>query len=153
MLLPFKNVHKRYFFENDLLIHLNILKAKVKDIPIPSRYGDEKSSMRVHRIMISFPWLLALRFANRIYTKYILYEFSVIGLFYFVGLLLMGFGLVFGGLHWVKSIYTGIIATTGTVMIAVLPIIIGFQLFLQAIVMEIQESNVDRIKLKKKNCD
>lgn len=140
-LLPFNRIHDRYFFENDLLIHINVLGAKVKDVSMPSRYGSEKSSLKVSRILFTFPWLFVKRFVYRVYTKYVLYDFSVIGLFYFLGLILMLFGSGFGAYHWIKSIYTGVVATTGTVMIAVLPIIIGFQLFLQAIVMEINECN------------
>ena len=140
-LLPFENIHNRYFFENDMLIRLNVLGARVRDVSMPSRYGDEKSSLKVSKILISFPWLFIKRFVQRVYTKYVLYDFSVIGLFYFLGAFFMLFGTCFGAYHWVKSIHTGVVATTGTVMIAVLPIIIGFQLFLQAIVMEINDCN------------
>ena len=55
-----------------------------------------------------------------------------------MGLLLMAFGVMFGAYHWALSILSDSPATTGTVMISVLPIILGFQLFLQAIVLEIQ---------------
>ena len=140
-LMPFERIHNRYFFENDMLIHLNVLGGKVKDVSMPSRYGAEKSSLKISRILFTFPWLFIKRFVYRVYTKYVLFEFSAIGLFYFLGLLLMFFGGWFGAYHWIKSIQTGVLATTGTVMIAVLPIIIGFQLFLQAIVMEINECN------------
>ena len=138
-LLPVKSLHNRYFFENDILIQMNIIEAKVKDISMPSKYGNEKSSMKVQVILLTFPYLLFKRFILRIYKKYILFKFSVIGLFYFSGLLLLIFGTLFGLHGWIESIVTGTPATTGTVMIATLPIIIGFQLFLQAIVLEIEE--------------
>lgn len=139
-LLPFDKFHKRYFFENDMLVHLNILDARVCDVPIGARYADEKSSLKVWKILLSFPTLLVKRFFKRIYKKYVLYDFSVIGFFYIVGLILLLFGSLFGAYGWFKSIWTGLVATTGTVMIAVLPIILGFQLFLQAIVLEVQET-------------
>jgi dolichol-phosphate mannosyltransferase len=132
-------LHARYFFENDMLINLNINRARVCDVNIPARYGDEKSSLKISKILFSFPGLLVRRFLKRVYKKYILYDFSVIGFFYIVGLALMTFGTLFGAYHWIRSAYSGVVATTGTVMIAVLPIILGFQLFLQAIVLEIQE--------------
>ncbi|MFZ3091294.1 MAG: glycosyltransferase family 2 protein [Nitrospirota bacterium] len=138
--LPLDLLHARYFFENDMLINLNIKDAKVRDVSMPSRYGDEKSSLKIRKILLSFPSLFLIRFIRRIYFKYILYDFSVIGLFYVLGSILLLFGAIFGAYAWTKSILTGIVTTTGTVMISVLPIIIGFQLFLQAIVLEVQES-------------
>ena len=40
----------------------------------------------------------------------------------------------------ILSVMTAHVATTGTVMLAVLPLILGFQLILQAIVLDIQAS-------------
>jgi len=58
----------------------------------------------------------------------------------FVGAILMLFGTAFGIYHWVESAVSGIPTTTGTVMIAVLPLIIGFQMLLQALSIEVQSS-------------
>jgi len=135
--IDLEKIHKRYFFENDLLINLNIASAKVVDVSMPAKYGDEESSMSISRVLFTFPALLIHRFFRRVYIKYVLRDFSVIGLFYFAGTYLMGFGVVFGIYHWIVSIASQIPATTGTVMIAVLPITLGFQLFLQAIVAEV----------------
>lgn len=49
-----------------------------------------------------------------------------------LGLLLMLFGGVFGAYEWLESGRTGIPASTGTVMIAILPVILGFQLLLSS---------------------
>ena len=46
------------------------------------------------------------------------------------GLALATFGVIFGAISWWRSALTDIPATTGTVMIATLPIILGFQLLL-----------------------
>jgi hypothetical protein len=54
-----------------------------------------------------------------------------------LGLLLMTLGSLWGMYYWYISIAYGLIATTGTVMLAALPIILGFQLLLQAIVLDI----------------
>ena len=137
--LDLDSFHKRYFFENEMLVHLNICRARVRDVSIPAKYGDEKSSLKIWKILFSFPWLLLKRFIRRIYFRYILYDFSVIGIFYVMGSILLVWGTMFGAYAWTKSIVTGIVTTTGTVMIAVLPFIIGFELFLQAIVMEVQQ--------------
>jgi hypothetical protein len=48
------------------------------------------------------------------------------------------FGTAWGAWHWTASFRTGVPATTGTVMIAVLPIMLGVQLLLQAATLDIQ---------------
>ena len=59
-----------YFFENDMLVHLNVLGARVVDVPLPARYADEVSSMRISRVLISFPVRLFCRFWWRILESY-----------------------------------------------------------------------------------
>jgi hypothetical protein len=75
----------------------------------------------------------------RFYAKYILRDFSPIALFVLVGLPLFVWGLLFGMWSWWDHGSRGVIASTGTVMVSVLPFLVGFQLLLQAIVLDIQE--------------
>ncbi len=138
--LDFKNIHRGYFFENDMLIALNSQKLRVRDVPIPACYGDEDSHLNPFKVVIIFPILFIPRFWRRIYQKYVLRDFSPIALFLFLGILLLTWGILFGAYHWLLSIITNRAATTGTVMLAVLPLILGFQLILQAIVLDIQET-------------
>jgi glycosyltransferase involved in cell wall biosynthesis len=138
--LDLRRIHNRYFFENDMLIALNFHNARVADVAIPARYGTEHSNLNPFRAGVTFPLLFLPRFWRRIYQKYVLRDFSPIALFLFMGLLLLGWGVVFGAYHWVLSVATDHVATTGTVMLAVLPLILGFQLILQAIVLDIQET-------------
>jgi glycosyltransferase involved in cell wall biosynthesis len=133
-------IHRRYFFENDMLIALNFHNARVRDVAIPARYGDEESKLNPFHAGMTFPLLFIPRFWRRIYQKYVLRDFSPIALFLFMGLLLFAWGVAFGAYHWALSILTEHVATTGTVMLAVLPLILGFQLILQAIVLDIQET-------------
>lgn len=133
-------IHKCYFFENDMLVQLNIHNCKVKDIPMPAIYGQEKSGIRITSILIAFLRLLLQRFLYRVYQKYVLRDFSPIALFLGMGSLLLGWGVGFGIYHWIKSMLTHVQASTGTVMLAVLPLILGFQLVLEAIVLDIHET-------------
>jgi len=52
----------------------------------------------------------------------------------------MGWGVGFGIYLWIKSILTHVQTSTGTVMLAVLPLILGFQLVLEALVLDIHET-------------
>ena len=138
--LDLGKLHHRYFFENDMLIALNFNNARVVDVAIPARYGTEHSNLNPFKAGITFPLLFIPRLCRRIYQKYILRDFSPIALFLIMGLLLFGWGFIFGAYHWILSVATNHVATTGTVMLAVLPLILGFQLVLQAIVLDIQET-------------
>jgi hypothetical protein len=67
-------------------------------------------------------------------------DFGLIGLLAIVGFVFTLFGTLFGLYHWVQSSSSGIPATTGTVMIAVVPLILGIQMLLQALSLEVQSS-------------
>lgn len=139
-LLNLDAIHKRFFFENDMLIHLNFFSCRVKDISIPALYGDEKSDISFFKVSVTFPLLLLRRFFRRVYQKYVLRDFSPIALFLFLGLILFGWGALFGVYLWIESQITGHLTPTGTIMLSLLPLILGFQLLLQAIVLDIQET-------------
>jgi glycosyltransferase involved in cell wall biosynthesis len=138
--LDLERLAQGFFFENDLLIHLNVLGCRVKDVAIPARYGDEHSALRVNRVLLTFPFYLALGFCTRIWEKYVLRDFSPIAVFWLVGIPLTVFGGLFGMGTWVHSLCSGQAAATGTVMLSVLPFLLGFELILQAIILEIRES-------------
>jgi hypothetical protein len=67
-------------------------------------------------------------------------DFGLIGFLAIAGTLFTLFGTLFGFYHWVQSADSGIPATTGTVMIAVVPLILGLQMLLQALSLEVQSS-------------
>lgn len=138
--LPHDKIAHDFFFENDMLIHLNIQGVRVKDVPIPARYGDEESDLRIWKVLLTFPPRLLYGLWRRIWQKYVLRDFSPIAVFWLLGAPLLLFGLCSGLYHWALSLYTGRAAPTGTVMLSVLPFLIGFELILQAIVLEIRES-------------
>jgi len=138
--LSLETLARRYFFENDMLVNLNIYRHRVKDIAMPAIYGNHPSFLKVRRIVLSFPVYLFTRFWYRIYQKYVLRDFSPIALFLLSGLPLVLWGTVFGGYVWWRAIHTGTLTTTGTVMLAVLPFLVGFELILQAMILDINES-------------
>jgi glycosyltransferase involved in cell wall biosynthesis len=140
-LLPLDKISKRYFFESDLLFRLNILTARVVDVPMHARYADEVSSMRPLREIPRFAFSHMRNFAKRIFYNYFIRNFSLASLELALGVLLLLFGVVYGFANW----GTVAPATAGTVMVAALPIIIGFQLLLAFINYDIQ--SVPRIAL------
>jgi glycosyltransferase involved in cell wall biosynthesis len=138
--LNLNKIHKGYFFENDMLVQLNLNSFRVKDISIPARYGDEESDIKLINTSIMFPMLFIKRFLYRIYHKYILIDFSPIALFLILGLIFFLWGVLFGTYTWIKAIITDSHTPLGTLMLVVVPLILGFQLLLQALVLDIQET-------------
>lgn len=139
--LDLKKISEGYFFENSMLVELNIIGAKVADVSIPAKYEDEKSKLKIKKIVIPFVFKMFTSFNRRIFYKYFLRGVHPIFIFLFSGTILFLWGLTFGIIKWHQAIVSGVQTATGTVMLAVLPFLMGFELLLWAIVMDIQEGN------------
>lgn len=142
--LDLDNLAKRYFFESDMLINLNIENAVVVDVEIPAKYGNEESSLSVTKTLFGFPPKLFKGLCKRIFLKYFIYDFNMLSVYLVFGLPMVLFGAGWGIAKWIEAIITNVEATTGTVMLAVLPIILGTQFLLQAI--QIDMNNIPRKK-------
>jgi len=139
-LLPYldaEKIEKRYFFENDLLFRLGLLRAVVQEVPMVAVYGDETSNLSVSRSLFSFPLKFFVRFLKRIFYRYFLRDFNAASLLLVLGTLAMAWGAVFGAIKWYVAESAGVTATSGTVMLAGLPIILGFQMVLYAVLYDI----------------
>lgn len=132
-------IDKDYFFETSMLMQLNKIKALVLDIPIPAKYDNQLSNISLMSTLFKFPWKLLRGLFKRIGYQYFLFDFTATSVYLLMGVPALLFGITWGIIQWVHSIKTGIIATSGTVLIAVLPIIIGIQLIIQAISLDIND--------------
>ncbi|MEO0036120.1 MAG: hypothetical protein RLZZ501_2143 [Pseudomonadota bacterium] len=128
----------RYFFESDMLIELGIAGRAVADVAIPARYGDEVSSLSIARVLVEFPPLLLKGFLRRLLIRHFVADFTLVAVYLLVGLPLLLFGVGLGAEQWLRSIETGVTRSAGTVMLAAMPTILGFQLLLQAIALDVQ---------------
>lgn len=128
--LPIEKIDNRFFFENDMLFRLNIIRAVVQDVPMYSEYGSEKSNLSILRVLTQFPFKYMNRLTKRIFYNYFLRDFNIGSLELVMTTIFFLFGFIFGGIHWIFSIETLHPATAGTVLLAGLPIILGFQSFL-----------------------
>lgn len=139
-LIDYDAASSDYFFENDMLARLNVIGARVVDVSTASKYGDETSKLLIRQVIVSFPLRLLQRFWWRVVRRHLVWDFGAIGALSLAGLLLLAFGVVFGSYHWWESIATRVPATTGTVMLAVLPIVVAIQMLLQALILEVGDS-------------
>lgn len=128
-----------YQFENDMLIHLNIADVWARDIPVPAVYGEEVSGMKMSKVVPAISRLLFRGFWRRIMLKYVLYSFSPVALFLFVGMFLFAFGSAFG--LWVLGEALGNqVPSAATVMAAAAPLLTGIHFMVNALMLDIQES-------------
>ncbi len=140
--MDFASIHPRYFFESSMLLELGLQRAVVRDVFIPARYNGERSSLSELDSFLRFPPLLIKGFLKRFFIQYLVRDFSAVTLFVIFGIPLILFGFIFGLVQWARSAQAGIPATPGTVMLAMLPFILGWQFIMQALIMDIQ--NVPR---------
>ena len=125
--LPLDKLEKRYFFETDMLFRLNTLRAVVKDIPMDSVYADEESNLKIGKVLHEFLKKHASRLWRRYVYNYFVRDFNVGTLYSLFGVLLLTVGTTFGAMHWLDSALSKHPATSGTVMLAALPVLIGIQ--------------------------
>lgn len=136
--LPLERLSQRYFFETDMLFRLGILRAVVADFPMKARYGDERSNLRISRILGSFLRGHIRNTVKRFFYNYLLRGFSIATVQVGLGLPLICGGSVFGVWQWYVHAQQNISASSGTVMLAALPVVIGAQLLLSALNYDIQ---------------
>jgi dolichol-phosphate mannosyltransferase len=126
-----KRVSQRFFFETDLLYHLSTLRAVVRDVPMPARYGGEVSNLRIGAIVGPFALKHVRNFLQRVLGQYFVRDFNAASLEMVFGIFLMLFGVGYAT-HYMSVRHTTA-ASAGVVMAAALPIMLGAQLLMQAL--------------------
>lgn len=140
-LLPavnWKNFANCYFFEISVLCEFGLKRGTIAEMEMDTIYGRESSSLSIMRTLFAFPSKLAWLFLRRILLQYFIFDINLGSLYILLGFALSGFGAGFAIFEWVESALTNIPRTTGTVMLAVLPFLMGFQLLLNALLYDVQ---------------
>lgn len=128
--LPFEKISSRYYFETDMLFRLNTLRAVVVDIPMDAKYGEEISNLKISKIIPEFAVKHVRNCLKRLFYNYYLRDLSLASIELPIGVILLLFGVVYGGYHWQQSAATGVPAPAGTVMLSALPVLMGMQLII-----------------------
>ena len=131
--LPLDKLDRGYFFESDMLFRLYTIRAVVRDVPMPARYAGEPSSLRIGRVAAVFPLKYARSTLKRIFYAYFLRDFNGGSLQLCLGTLIAAAGIALGASYWVHSATSGVPTTSGQVMLAALPILVGAQLLIGAL--------------------
>ena len=135
-------LYPRYGFPNDMLVHLNVQNARVRDVPSRPIYDvGERSGIRLRSVVPRISWLLFKRFWWRMGQKYVIRDFHPLVFFYVFGVVMLGLGLVLGLVELVLRIAGNAITPATIVLVAVL-VIAGLQMTLFAMWFDM-EANKD----------
>lgn len=144
-LMNFHLLDRRYFFEISLLVQLNVVRAVAVDVPIPAIYADENSSLNPMRALMTFPGKLLGGFLHRIWWRYFIYDINIVSVFLVVGLFMFVGGGIFGAWRWSANFEQGVNQSAGTVALAMLPMLLGFQMLLQAMVLDVMDKPAEPV--------
>jgi dolichol-phosphate mannosyltransferase len=136
--LPLQKVDPTYFFETSMLSHLYVLGAVVKEVPMPARYAGEPSSLSIPRIIRQFPGRLLWSLLRRLALKNFVYDFNLESFHLLAGLPMLLAGMLYGGYHWIWYSSRNLAAPSGTVVLSALLIMLGMQLLVSAVNLDLQ---------------
>jgi glycosyltransferase involved in cell wall biosynthesis len=140
--LDLDRVYTRYGFPNDLLVHLNVINARVRDVPSRPIYNvGERSGIKLRKVVPRISWLLLKGFFWRMREKYVIRDFHPLVFFYLFGIVATVAGLGLGIAETVLRIMGHGIPTATIVLVALL-LIAGSQFTLFAMWFDM-ESNKD----------
>ncbi len=145
--LPLERISTRYFFESDMLFHLNLMRAVVIDVPMDAKYGDETSNLRLVDSVFEFAFKHMRNYFRRITYGYYLRDFTLASIELPLGSALCIFGFVVGLKSWIHSMNDGIPTQPGTLILIAMSFLSGLQLLLGFFAFDI--SNTPREPISK----
>jgi glycosyltransferase involved in cell wall biosynthesis len=141
-LLDLDRIYRKYGFPNDMLVHLNVWNARVRDIPSRPIYGvGEKSGIKVRKVVPRISWLLVKGFFWRMREKYVIRDFHPLVFFYMLGFVMTFLGLALGIFETVLR-FMGNGIPVATIVLVALLLISGSQFVLFCMWFDM-ESNKD----------
>ncbi|HEX2346137.1 MAG TPA: glycosyltransferase family 2 protein [Gaiellaceae bacterium] len=140
--LDLGRLYPRYGFPNDMLVHLNVQNARVRDVASRPIYGiGEQSGIKLRSVVPRISWLLFKAFWWRMGQKYVIRDFHPLVFFYSFGLLMLTAGFLIGLEQLILRIAGNAITPGSGVLVAVL-LIAGLQMTLFAMWFDM-EANKD----------
>jgi glycosyltransferase involved in cell wall biosynthesis len=114
-------MYPRYGYPNDMLVRLNVLRARVVDVAsVPVYDVGEVSGLKIRRVLFTMSWLLLKRFFWRLWKLYVVRDFHPLVIFFMLGMVSLTLGTVFGltliGLYIGGATVTGATATLVSIL-------------------------------------
>ena len=141
-LLDLDRIYTRYGYPNDMLVHLNVWNARVRDVPSRPIYGiGERSGIRLRKVVPKISWLLFKGFCWRMFQKYVIRDFHPLVFFYTAGVVSWIIGVALAILAVVEH-FVGPKPNPGTAILVALMLTFGVLFTLFAMWFDM-ESNKD----------
>ena len=147
-MLPWRSFADSYFFEMSVLCELGLKRLPILELEMPPIYTSAPSSLAIPRVIFEFPPQLLRLTIRRLLVQYFIFDVNLASLYCFFGTILTLFGFSFGVYEWILGQVTGIPRATGTIMLAAVPFLMGFQLLLNALMYDVQFSQKTYHELK-----
>ena len=128
--LEFELLSDDYFFESDLLFRLSLVRAKIFQVPMPAKYGEEVSSLKIWKVFFTFPALHLRNFMKRVLYIYYVRDWSIGSVELPAGLALSIWGIWFGFSSYQEAQILSRSITAGEAVASAIGVILGFQLLL-----------------------
>lgn len=132
-------IEHRFFFESDLMHHLNLARVAGTQIPMAARYGDEESNLSFRSNVIKFMFGTIRNFFRRVFLRHFVLSFSVAGLYLLAGTVFSLFALIFGLYLWISGSRAGEVATAGSVAIVMLSAFVGLMFVTNFFVFDVND--------------
>lgn len=147
-LLDLDSVYNRYGVPNDLLIKLNVIQARVCDVPVRAIYDEEVSGINPWTAIPKISFLLLRGFWWRMWQRYVLRDFHPLVLLYCFGSLFVTVGSA--GAIWIACLRLFIdqAVTFPTVMSIAIFLIVGIQSLLFAMTFDMLHNSHLRVRAK-----
>jgi glycosyltransferase involved in cell wall biosynthesis len=138
--LDLHRIYPRYGFPNDMLVHLNVVEARGRDVPSRPVYNvGEQSGIRYSRVVPAISSLLLKAFFWRLWQKYVIRDFHPLVFFYVFGIAMFLAGLGLGIAEVVLRILGNPIPPATVVLVALL-LIFGSQFTLFAMWFDLERN-------------
>lgn len=114
-------MYPRYGYPNDMLVRLNVLRARVVDVAsVPVYDVGEVSGLKIRRVLFTMSWLLLKRFVWRLWKLYVVRDFHPLVMFYVLGVMLLGAGVAASVALGLLSIGSGTVSGSSAVAASIL---------------------------------
>ena len=145
-LVDWDRAWKGYGYPMDFLVRLNAYGFRALDVPRRAIYleGERQSQIRGMSYALKVAPMLVRGFLWRIFTKYLVYDFHPLALFWIFGMILVPLGLGFGA-YLVWQQWSGVGVSGPRSVLCALMILMGVQFSLFAMLYDMQESEKGRM--------
>ncbi|MGM0771042.1 MAG: glycosyltransferase family 2 protein [Halobacteriota archaeon] len=135
-------IYTYYGYCNHMLVRLNAFGFRTIDVVMPSRYGQEKSTIKYGPYIARVSMMLLRKFLWRLKMKYMILNFHPLVLFYIISMAFLPVGVLFG-LALIIAWLMQWTVSSNLVILDALILISGAQFLLFAMLFDMQESDKD----------